>query len=177
MQRRTFLIGGMAALAAGPRILYAKTGPLPRQLDLYHTHTDESLEVAYRPGAGVPVGSMNRLDHFLRDFRTGDVIEIDHCLFDILAELKHRARNPDGVFEIISAYRSPKTNEALRHRSKHSGVARHSLHMQGRALDIRLRGTATSHLRDLAMELRRGGVGYYRRSNFIHVDTGRVRHW
>jgi uncharacterized protein YcbK (DUF882 family) len=175
MQRRSFLLGGLAALTAGPRVLHAKADPAPHLLSLHHTHTDEALELPYRLGQRLAPRTLRSLNHFLRDFRTEESVTIDRQLLDILTELKRRARNPDGVIEIISAYRSPKTNAMLRRKS--SGVARRSLHMEGKALDVRLRGTSTSRLRDLAIDLRRGGVGYYRRSNFVHLDTGRVRHW
>jgi uncharacterized protein YcbK (DUF882 family) len=175
MNRRTFLIGSIATLFATPETLLAKVDPTPRHLFLHHTHTDETLEVVYRPEVGIPRKTQRRLEHFLRDYRTDEVAHIDQHLFNILSELKRRARNPDGVFEIISAYRSPRTNSDMRRSSK--GVARRSLHMEGRALDVRLRGTPTTTLRDLALNLKRGGVGYYRRSNFVHVDTGPVRSW
>jgi uncharacterized protein YcbK (DUF882 family) len=175
MQRRTFLLGALTAAAAGPRLVQAKIQAKPRQLSLYHTHTSESLDIAVNTPERVSTDVRRKLNHFLRDFRTEEVYGIDPNLFGLLTELKQRAGNPDGVFEIISAYRSPKTNAMLRGKSQ--GVARKSLHMQGKALDIRLRGTPTSSLRDLAIDLRRGGVGYYRRSDFIHVDTGPIRRW
>ncbi len=175
MQRRTFLLGGLAALAAGPRILQAKIDSTPRHISLFHTHTEETLDVVYSKKTGLSRETLNRLNHFLRDFRTEQSIRIDPRLFDTLYELKRRAGNPDGVIEIISAYRSPETNAKLRRKSR--GVARKSFHLQGKAVDIRLRGSATSALRDIAIAMKRGGVGYYRRSDFIHLDTGQVRHW
>ena len=175
MHRRTFLLGGLAALAAGPRILQAKIHTGPQQLSLCHTHTNETLDLRY-PGGDLISGKVqSRLDHFLRDFRTEECASIDPRLVETLCELKQRAGNPDGVIEIISAYRSPATNAKLRKKSR--GVARKSFHMLGKAVDIRLRGTPTSELRDIAIAMKRGGVGYYRRSDFIHLDTGRVRHW
>jgi uncharacterized protein YcbK (DUF882 family) len=175
MQRRTFLLGGLAALASGPRILQAKIHTNLRHLSLFHTHTEESLDVAYSKERDLSREALTRLNHFLRDFRTEEITRIDPRLFKTLYELKRRAGNPDGVIEIISAYRSPETNAKLRRKSK--GVARKSLHVLGKAVDIRLRGTATSELRDIAIAMGRGGVGYYRRSDFIHLDTGQVRHW
>lgn len=175
MQRRTFLLSGLAALAVGPRILQAKLDTSPRILSLYHTHTCDTLDIVYRPEKGLATDTLSRLNHFLRDFRTEEVAGIDPRLFGLLDEIKQRIGNSDGVFEIISAYRSPKTNEALRRKSK--GVAKKSYHMQGKALDVRLRGTPTSELRDLAIGLKCGGVGYYRRPDFVHLDTGQVRSW
>lgn len=175
MQRRTFLLGGLAAFAAGPRILQAKIDPTPRHLSLFHTHTEETLDVAYSNEGGLSREALSRLNHFLRDFRTEQSTRIDPRLFDTLYELQRRAGNPDGVIEIISAYRSPATNSKLRRRSR--GVARNSFHVLGRAVDIRLRGSATSELRDIAIAMKCGGVGYYRRSDFIHLDTGQVRCW
>ena len=113
-------------------------------------------------------------DHLLRDFRTNEEHTIDPALLDILFQLQLEAHH-DGPFEVISGYRSPQTNAALRSRS--SAVAEHSLHMQGRAIDIRLRGFPTAKLRDVAIALQRGGVGFYPVSDFVHVDTGRVRKW
>ena len=175
MQRRTFILGGLAALSIGPRVLQAKIDTAPRILSFYHTHTNDTLDIVYQPEKGFAKGALSQLNHFLRDFRTEEIKHIDPRLFGLLHEIKRRTGNPDGVFEIISAYRSPKTNGALRKRSK--GVAKKSYHMQGKALDIRLRGTPTSTLRDTAIAMQRGGVGYYRRSDFIHLDTGTVRSW
>ncbi len=177
MQRRTFLLGSLAAMASAsaPGLLQARINEVPRRLSLYHTHTYECLDLVYRPSEGPSARSRQQLNHFLRDFRNDEVETIDPCLFTMLDGLCQRSGNPDGVIEIISAYRSPKTNKMLRKKSK--GVARKSLHMQGKALDIRLRGTCTSKLRDQAIAMRLGGVGYYRRSDVIHVDTGPVRCW
>ena len=145
-----------------------------RQLSFYHTHTAESLTVTYyRDGEYVPA-ALDELNHFLRDFRTGDATEMDPAVFDILYDLRAKVGS-NGTYEIISAYRSPKTNEMLR--SKSNGVARNSQHLHGNAIDVRLRGVDTAELRDAAISLQRGGVGYYRSSDFIHVDTGRVRTW
>jgi len=186
MQRRTFLFGGLAALIAGPRLVEAKVHAsprlvkakvhaAPRHICLYHTHTQECLEITYRREKGFLKSSLRKLNHFLRDYRTDQVRSIDPRLFDMLNSLQRRSHNRDGVFEIISGYRSPETNALLRRET--DGVARHSLHQEGRALDIRLRGTPTSKVRALAVGMRRGGVGYYPSSDFVHVDTGDVRYW
>jgi uncharacterized protein YcbK (DUF882 family) len=138
-------------------------------------HTDERLSVAYRIGEHYQRSALKRLNHFLRDFRTGDEIAIDPQLFDLLYDVKRRLGHNDGTFEIISGYRSPRTNAVLRQTS--SGVARRSLHMTGQAIDVRLTEMPTRSIRDAALTLSRGGVGYYPRSDFVHLDTGRVRRW
>jgi len=118
--------------------------------------------------------TLARVNHFLRDFRTGDVHPIDPGVLDILFALRTRA-DRDDPFHVISGYRSPHTNSLLRSRSE--GVAAHSLHMEGRAIDVRLPGFPTRKLREIALGMRRGGVGYYAASDFVHLDTGRVRFW
>jgi uncharacterized protein YcbK (DUF882 family) len=145
-----------------------------RSLSFVHTHTGETLSTIYFEGGNYLPPSLERVNHFLRDFRTNEVHSIDPALLDILFDLQARAHH-EGPFEVISAYRSPQTNAALRRSS--GAVAEHSMHMQGRAIDIRLRGFATLKLRDLAVALHRGGVGFYAASDFVHVDTGRVRLW
>ena len=145
-----------------------------RSLSFYHTHTKERLTVTYyREGQYLPE-AMARLNLFLGDFRTGHVANMDPILFDVLYDLRVAA-DSDATFEVISAYRSPATNKMLRRRSK--GVASKSQHLFGKAIDVRLKGVDTAKLRDIALSLERGGVGYYRKSDFIHVDTGRVRRW
>lgn len=139
----------------------------------YHTHTGEHLKISYSCSECAPA-TLNKLNTFLRDFRTGDVHPIDPRLLDILFKIQQKSGSR-GVIEIISAYRSPKTNNLLRLKS--SGVASKSLHMKGQALDIRLTDLKTSHLRDLAVSLGQGGVGYYAKSDFVHIDTGPFRTW
>lgn len=146
----------------------------PRALAFYHTHTGERLRVTYAAnGAHIPA-ALDEINHFLRDFRTGDVHPIDPLLLDVLHALRRRAGG-SGTYEIISAYRSPRTNEMLRQAS--DGVAQRSLHMDGKAMDVRLTGVRIARLRDEAAALEAGGVGFYPDSQFIHVDTGRVRKW
>ena len=110
----------------------------------------------------------------LRDFRTGDVHPIDPQVLDILFDLRTLCGH-DAAYEVICGYRSPQTNQMLHERS--SGVAEHSLHLEGRALDVRLSGFPTARLHELALGLERGGVGFYPASDFVHVDNGRVRRW
>jgi uncharacterized protein YcbK (DUF882 family) len=174
--RRHFL-GGLAALSsaalAAPASVLA-SGPEERVLSFFHTHSRERLSIAYYgDGVYLPEGLV-RLEHFLRDHRTGDEHEIDPRLYDLLYALR-RTTGTKSPFHVISGYRSPATNRMLRARS--GGVAKGSLHLQGKAIDIRLTDVSSAVLRDAALELHRGGVGYYRRSDFVHVDTGRVRHW
>lgn len=145
-----------------------------RSIAFVHTHTGESISVDYkRDGAYLPEGVL-ALNRFLRDHRNGESHDMDPALFDILYEIRLRAKS-DGPFHLISGYRSPETNAVLRRTT--SGVAQKSMHMLGRAIDVRLPGVDTQLLRNIALALREGGVGYYERSNFIHADTGRVRHW
>lgn len=145
----------------------------PRPLRFYHTHTGERISIDYSPETYT--GSVRKaLEYFLRDFRTGEVHRIDPRLFDVLTTIQHSCGS-HSCYEVISGYRSAKTNEFLRKKS--SGVARKSYHMQGRAIDIRLAGLDTEVLRDLAVKFNRGGVGFYPKSDFVHIDTGRKRIW
>ena len=147
------------------------------RLRFYHTHTGESLDVVYRRGDRYIPEALAELDHYLRDHRTGDVRHFDPRLFDLLSDLTTSLADSGGEIDVICGYRTPSSNEFLRTRNAHTGVARHSLHMQAEAIDIRLPGISTSELRNAALRLHRGGVGYYRSSDFVHVDVGRVRHW
>jgi len=176
-----WLAAGPAVLAMGLRGQVAHAGAAlqpdllaPRTLSLVSTHTGESVQVSYFEGGGYVPEALHRLNRLLRDHRTGDVSAIDPQLFDQLHALAQCA-GCTPRYEIISGYRSSATNEKLRKAS--TGVATRSLHMDGRALDVRLTGCDTAKLRDLALALQRGGVGYYRKSDFVHVDTGRVRSW
>lgn len=172
--RRTFLTTAMAApLLAGPCSTFAKATE-QRSVSFVHTHTGEKLKSTYFRNGQYDAASLGRINYLLRDFRCGEVATMDAGLFDILFDLQVLA-NRESTFEIISAFRSPATNAKLR--AKSHGVAEKSLHMQAKALDIRMTGFSTKKLRDLALSLQRGGVGFYASSDFIHVDTGRVRHW
>lgn len=174
MNRRHFL--GLALSAAVSPTLAAKNdNNTPRILSLRHLHTDEELRVAYRIGDHYQRDALERLNHFLRDHRCEETTVMDPRLFDLLHDIQQRTGNPEGTFEIFSAYRSPSTNAQLRRVSRR--VAKHSLHMSGKALDIRLCGSSTRTVRDCAIAMRRGGVGYYPRSGFVHVDTGDFRTW
>jgi uncharacterized protein YcbK (DUF882 family) len=145
-----------------------------RTLSFYNTHTHERLTVLYRNGDGYIPKAMNKIANILRDHRTGEIHPIDPELMDFLYDLLTEVGNHAEV-HIISGYRSPATNNKLRNRSK--GVASRSQHMKGKALDFRLPGTDTAVIRDTARAMKRGGVGYYRKLDFVQIDTGRVRFW
>jgi uncharacterized protein YcbK (DUF882 family) len=145
-----------------------------RTLKFYHTHTLETLEVSYYENGLYLLEPMEQLRVFLADWRDSLQGDIDPKLMDILWEIQRVTGNND-TFEVISAYRSKETNSYLRSRSR--GVAQNSQHLLGKAIDVRLRGLDTRKLRDTALELKLGGVGYYEKTDFVHVDTGRVRRW
>ena len=145
-----------------------------RRLSFYNTHTHERVTVIYKKGDDYVMEGMEKISYILRDHRANEVHAMDPRLMDFLYDLLTEVDN-QGEVHIISGYRSPKTNAKLRKKSQ--GVARHSRHMQGQALDFRLPGTDTAVLRDTARKMKRGGVGYYKKSDFIQIDTGRVRNW
>ena len=147
------------------------------RLRFYHTHTRERLDIVYRRGDSYSREALAKLDNFLRDHRTGEIRHFDPRLFDLLHDLTASVHDTDGEIDVICGYRTPWSNEFLRHRSAQTGVAEHSLHMQAEAIDIRLPEVPTVVLRDAALNLHRGGVGYYRSSDFVHVDVGRERRW
>jgi uncharacterized protein YcbK (DUF882 family) len=145
-----------------------------RSVGFFNTHTNEVLKATYWHDGKYDTGALKDINYILRDFRTGDIYRMDTHLLDLLVEL-HRRTGSRKPFEIISGYRSPKTNAILA--SESGAVAKHSMHMQGKAIDIRLMDVALSDLHTTAIGMKAGGVGYYTRSNFVHVDTGRVRYW
>jgi uncharacterized protein YcbK (DUF882 family) len=147
-----------------------------RQLSFYHTHTRRKLDVTFAQEGHYVDSALTDINKFLSDFRTQEIIEIDTGLLDLLHDIK-ASLGSHGRYEVISAYRSPKTNEMLRTRSNDSGVAKYSQHMLGKAIDVRLDDVKLTDLRDTAITLQRGGVGYYKDSNFVHIDTGSVRRW
>jgi uncharacterized protein YcbK (DUF882 family) len=171
---RGVLLGVPAAVALGGPGSALAAAMDRRAIELVNTHTGESLRTEYFRGGSYSDASLSALNQLLRDFRTGEVAPIDRQLFDLLHDMAALA-DREPRFEVISGYRSPVTNAQLNARS--DGVAKHSLHMEGRAIDVRLQGYRTDRLRDLALSLRSGGVGFYRKSDFVHVDTGRFRTW
>ena len=177
-RRRVLAFGlGAAALALSP--LKGALAALPqsgtRALSLVSTHTNEHISAIYWRDGIYDKGALKDINYVLRDFRTGDVAPIDRHLLDLLVELHHRTGSRKA-FQIISGYRSPKTNAMLVAASD-GGVAKRSLHMEAKAIDIRLGDVALSDLRQTALGMKAGGVGYYKKSDFVHVDTGRVRQW
>jgi uncharacterized protein YcbK (DUF882 family) len=146
-----------------------------RRLKLYNTHTGEHIDIVYKAGNTYIPEALAALDHFLRDRRTGDVHHYDPRVFDLLSDLTAAVGRINTEIHVLCGYRSSWTNEFLRRTTP--GVAKNSLHMQAEAIDIQLPGIQTSQLRDAALALHRGGVGYYAASNFIHVDVGRIRRW
>jgi len=169
------LAGGAVGLALGRDALAAPAAiGVERRLAFVHTHTRETLDLVYAGAAGYQAQSLSKVNEFLRDFRTSEVHVIDPKLLDLLHALAKSMKTTEP-FHVISGYRSPRTNAALRGHS--NGVAKYSLHMDGKAIDIRLPGIKLNTVRDSALGLARGGVGYYPGSNFVHVDTGRVRVW
>jgi uncharacterized protein YcbK (DUF882 family) len=173
MNRRYFL--GVVLSAAATPALAKKTTERPRVLSLHHLHTDERISVTYRIGDRYQRGALSKLNHFLRDFRTGDAVTIDPELFDLLYDVQCCLGDSSARYEVLSGYRSPQTNAMLR-RTGHR-VARNSLHLSGRAMDVRFPDFPSRRIRDEALRLARGGVGYYPSADFVHLDTGNVRRW
>ena len=176
ISRRTFLLMATAGCAASLST-QAFASVLPRserKLRLYNLHTGEKLASTYWAQGEYLEQELAAVNYFLRDYRNDAIDRIDPRLLDQLCLLQHKVEH-NGAFHIISGYRSPETNAWLRHHE--TGVAKHSLHMQGRAIDLRLPGVELKHLRQAALSMHAGGVGFYAKSNFIHLDTGRRRYW
>jgi uncharacterized protein YcbK (DUF882 family) len=180
ISRRTLLRAGLiTALGLGlPNFSFARfpdhQSP-EKTLSLYNVHTGEAVHKAvyWAEGEFVPE-TMQEINYLLRDYRTGDIAPMEPRLFDMFFALRRKLGGTEP-FHVISGYRSPETNESLRQVSR--GVAKDSLHVQGKAVDVRLPGVELRTLRQAALALRRGGVGYYPSSNFVHLDTGRLRSW
>lgn len=180
--RRRFLgqCGASLAAAALPvsaaRAWAEAHGGQDRVLRLHNVNTAETGVFPFLRGGQPAPEVLARLQHFFRDFRTGQEHPLDHGLYHLLHEIAVTL-DREPVFEVIGGYRSPTTNELLRARSAQSGVARRSLHLDGRAVDVRMPGVGIKTLRDAGWALQRGGVGLYTASRFVHFDTGRIRHW
>lgn len=167
-------VAALAPLWATDLLASDPAEPSFRALSFQHLHTGEALSVEYvQAGEYVPE-ALGAIDHVLRDHYNGAVHPIDPQLLDILHAVT-RETGTRSPFRVISGYRSPATNEMLRRNGR--GAARNSMHLQGKAIDIRLDDVDTATLRDVGLALGRGGVGYYRKSDFVHLDTGRVRRW
>jgi uncharacterized protein YcbK (DUF882 family) len=179
LSRRRFvghLVCGSLLTIGSPVIAEAAKArfPIHKTLAFDNLNTGDKLKLTYYEKGRYISSALREIDYLLRDYRTGDVHRIDPALLDQLHELK-MIIGVNRPFEIISGYRSPHTNAKLHNHS--SGVANNSLHMQGRAIDIRLEGLDTRHLRNAALSIHRGGVGYYAKSDFVHLDTGNFRTW
>jgi uncharacterized protein YcbK (DUF882 family) len=176
-RRRVLKAGGAVAAVSAAAFWVGTAGGAEsssRRIALTNLHTDEKLEVEYfRAGAYLPA-ALSSIEQVLRDFRTGERHTIDPKLMDYLVEVAQML-GVEPSFSVISGYRSPQTNAQLHERS--AGVAQHSLHMEGRAIDVRMNKVDCANLAAHAEDLQRGGVGYYRASNFVHLDTGRFRTW
>jgi uncharacterized protein YcbK (DUF882 family) len=174
--RREFL--GAAAMAvtgviAAPAIAMPR-GPSRRSLAFHNLHTGESLDLVYWAEGLYNPGAMRRIDWLLRDFHNGTVRPIDRRLLDLLAVMRQHL-DSQAPFQVLSGYRSPETNAMLARTTE--GVATNSLHLEGKAIDIRVPGRSLAALHRVALSLRGGGVGYYPNSDFIHLDVGRIRQW
>jgi len=178
ISRRKFLGMGLVAAASAlvPSGVYAAAKELApeKAISFYNVYTHENLETVYwKNGLYVPE-ALSQVNHLFRDIRSGKVKTINKELIDLLYDLQQELKT-DEPFQIISGYRSPHSNAMLRKTKK--GVAKNSLHMYGKAADIRLPGYSLKGIRGAAMKLRAGGVGYYPRSKFVHVDVGSIRYW
>ena len=167
------------AIPAAPTALHSPLEAAGQryELRLHHLHTGEDLDVVYRIGNTYIPSAIAELNQFLRDHRTQDVSHYDVREFDLLHNVLAKLGRQGGTIDVVCGYRTPWSNNFLRTRSAVTGVAKNSQHMQAKAIDIRVPGVATSRLRDVAMSLQAGGVGYYPVSQFVHVDVGPVRHW
>lgn len=178
VSRRNFLTR-VGIAAAGTLLLpsaevFAKSLSRERRLTLHNMHTDEELSIVCCPQQNYDRRLLSRFNHFLRDHRTDDVHPMDPALIDLLYAVSVLTRS-QGEFKIISGYRTPETNQMLRKMSH--GVAEHSLHMEGRAIDLRMDDVSSRTIQKTALALQQGGVGYYRSADFVHLDTGTVRSW
>jgi uncharacterized protein YcbK (DUF882 family) len=158
---------GLTGTGAGERFV----------LHLHHLHTGEKLDIVYKIGNSYIPGAIEKLNYFLRDHRTNDVSHYDVKEFDLLHSVMAKLGKSNDVIDIVCGYRTPWSNEYLRGRAAVTGVAKNSQHTLAKAIDIRVPGVATARLRDIAMSLHGGGVGYYPVSQFVHLDVGPERHW
>ena len=149
----------------------------PYKLKMTNLHTGENLDVVYRIGETYIPEALEKLNYFLRDHNTQDVVDYSPKEFDVLHAMMSRLGRVNGLIDIVCGYRTPETNAALRRDSPWTGVAEHSQHMEGHAIDLRVPGVSTAQLRNAALSLHAGGVGYYPVSQFVHVDVGPVREW
>jgi uncharacterized protein YcbK (DUF882 family) len=168
--RRRALLGVSCAVMAVMRV---PTQPVD-WLEMHNTHTGATVKVTFRDASGFVPSALEQLDEILGDHRSGEHHSMDPQLYVLLVDLA-AALGVEPKYELISGFRSRDSNDKLR--SKGGGQAKNSQHIEGKAIDVRLKGVTTSELRDYAVSLKRGGVGYYPKSGFVHVDTARVRYW
>ena len=177
-RRKLIQIGLVAATGAMiPGAAMAAFRVIPkrtRSLSFYNLHTDESLRVVYFENGKYIPGALHEINFILRDWRQNEIKPIDPALLDLLVGI-HQRLETNSAFDIVSGYRSPKTNAMLHFRTE--GVAVHSLHLDGKAIDICVPGRSLANVHRAAMSMFGGGVGYYPRTGFVHVDTGRLRYW
>ncbi len=183
LSRRAVHAEPLAALPVlEPGIVPEPDADLPAEghkysLKLAALHTGESIDIVYRIGNTYIPAALEKLNHFLRDHRTDEVNQYDPKEFDLLHNVLSRLGKPQGTVDVVCGYRSAETNALLRQNDPATGVAEHSQHIEGRAIDIRVPGVQTARLRNAALSLEAGGVGYYPKSQFVHVDVGPVRTW
>jgi uncharacterized protein YcbK (DUF882 family) len=170
--KKSIILG--TGLTVSPYDLFAYRLPVDRSIKLYNTHTGEHLTATYWAKDHFVKSELEKINHLLRDHRTGDVQKMDIKLLDLLYSIP-LIRDTNKPIKVYSGYRSPKTNAKLRKASE--GVAKNSFHLKAQAIDINLPGTELKNLKKLATFLRRGGVGYYPKSGFMHIDTGPIRYW
>lgn len=175
-RRKLLALGGaVLGIALLPKQAFASLSTArPRILTLSNLNTGESLKTEFFNGKSYDKDELTRLNHFFRDYRANKVKSIDPHLFDQLFRLQALLETHKPI-QLISGYRSLKTNNSMRSHSK--GVAKHSYHTLGQAMDFHIDGIALSNVRKAALSLKAGGVGYYPSSNFVHIDTGPVRKW
>ncbi|MCE7885904.1 MAG: DUF882 domain-containing protein [Alphaproteobacteria bacterium PRO2] len=181
LERRDILkVGLLGVIAASVPLISAKSayaaGQSQWRVAFKHAHTGESYSGVYRVGDKYLPDAFKRMNYVLRDFRTHEVFPMDPHVLDLVSIIQNKMGTGKPI-EVLSGYRSPKTNAMLRHGSDRTGVAKNSLHMYGQAIDIRADNYSSKRIRAIACGLKAGGVGYYPRSDFVHVDTGQVRTW
>lgn len=159
---------------ASDRVDESRINPGPRRLRLVNVHTQEKISVVYWKDGEYQQDSLNKINFLMRDFRANEVMYMDTAVVDYLFDVYSQTESDEHI-QILSGYRSPKTNEMLRKRS--GGVAKNSLHIVGKAIDFRIPGMATRELQRRALSMQRGGIGFYKRSDFVHIDSGPFRHW
>lgn len=184
MERRGFLKAGLTLSVAGflsasivkPALALSGTGTY--SASFHNEHTGETFSGVYRVGNKYLPEAFERINYVLRDYRENKIFPIDPRVVDIVSVV-HKTTGQTGSYSVLSGYRTPKTNAMLNETGggKASGVAKHSLHMAGQAIDVRMPGYSTAQIRDIARKLHAGGVGYYPKSNFVHMDSGAARNW